>query len=81
MTVTTRQVWTADESYQDVTFRAAKDAWLATAAAAGKLGTITDISALVCNRTWVDDAAANEWISYITTSATAAGYGLTVTKL
>ena len=81
MTVTTQQVWTDNQSYQDVPFRGAKDAWLAEAAAAGKLGTLTDISELVCNRVWVDDAAANEWISYITTAATAAGHGLTVTKV
>ena len=57
-----------------------REPWIAAAVAAGKTdGIATELGPLIRTRVWIDNAAAQEWATFITELAAANGHTVTVT--
>lgn len=82
MTKSTQFVW--ETNWQDFTpgFESGRDALLAKMVSEGKTdGNIVQIADNVYERTWVDQAAAEEWINGITALAAAEGLVIISTQI
>jgi len=82
MSVTTKMVWSNESYLTNQTYRTARAAYIETAMAAGKTdGTHVENGNLETRRTWVDQAAADEWTTFITNLAEQNGLSVTVTVI
>jgi hypothetical protein len=82
MPVVTKQIWTNTDSYANTEWKATKDDYLNAKKLSGDLiGSVLNVNELTCMRTWKDDAAADDWLSFITAHAATGGYTVTATKV
>lgn len=82
MSVTTKMVWSNNDYLSNQPCYEARLAYIEEAKAAGKTdGIAINIGALETRRTWVDQTAADEWISFINDLAQKNGLSVTVTTV
>lgn len=76
----TYSTWASEEQRLEIGTLPEVNAWLEAAAAAGKTDGLPYVDSSVNTyRHWVDQAAADEWISYVTGLTQERGYSVTFT--
>jgi hypothetical protein len=78
--VTTKMIWNSDTYMTNRSLVVAKEAFITSMINAGKTdGEHVEVNDVCTTRTWVDQAAADEWTTFITNAAIQYGYSVTVT--